>query len=112
VFIDTDYKWKTGHDYDPEGKYIKTWVEELSDVDNISGVFQAWKLNDDEKKRAGGVALEEPLTRIAGGGGGGRGGRGGRGGKRGGGGGGPGPGQRAHGGRGGRGGRNNNNGGQ
>jgi len=115
---------KQAVDYDKGGEYVRTWVHELRDVgrgggpvstnenEALMGVFQAWRLPAEEKKRLGleGVEwVEKPLIRIdysvnrrgaggrrgggghfrggRGGGAGGRGGRGGRG--RGGGGGGP-----------------------
>ncbi|KAK5175090.1 uncharacterized protein LTR77_000227 [Saxophila tyrrhenica] len=105
---------KQALDYDPEGEYIRAWVPELRDVgrgangekgnrEDVMGVFQAWRMPDEEKKRLGltGVEwVEKPLVRInfwmnrrgggaprgRGGGGKGRGrggGRGGRGGKEG-----------------------------
>ena len=85
---------KQALDYDPHGEYIRAWVPELRDVGRSSkdsskggvpltanpndekahdsaaylmGVFQAWKLPDDEKKRLGldGVEwVESPLKRI------------------------------------------------
>ena len=62
---------KQSHDYDPQGEYIKAWVQEVHDVQNPTEAFQ----------------YGEPMKRIEyRGGGGGRGGRGGRGGGRGGGG--------------------------
>lgn len=104
---------KQAVDYDKGGEYVRTWVPELRDVgrgggdqnDNeaLMGVFQAWRLAPEEKKRLkldGVEWVEKPLIRInfnlnrrgggnsrGGGGGGhfkgGRGGRGGRGGGRG-----------------------------
>lgn len=105
---------KQAFDYDPQGAYVQTWVPELRGVgdhgqnkekgasdrppqgniarEDLQGVFQAWQLPDDEKKRLGleGVDfVERPLVRIqfsvnrrgggakrGGGGGGGGGGRG------------------------------------
>lgn len=103
---------KQALDYDAEGEYIRAWVPELRDVgrgpdggtrDDVMGVFQAWRMRDEEKKRLkleGVQWVEKPLVRInfsmnrrgggaprgdknkrgRGGGGGGR-GRGGRGGR-------------------------------
>lgn len=98
---------KQALDYDPQGEYIRTWVEELKDVkvgsksegtqetQNLMGVFQAWRLPDEEKQRLGLQSVEwvqKPLVKIdfslnrRGGGskrgrGNSRGGRGGRGGR-------------------------------
>lgn len=98
---------KQALDYDAQGKYIREWVPELRDIDigkddhrntdNLMGVFQAWRLPEEEKKRTGLESVEwaqKPLVRIdfslnrrSGGGTRGRGGggrgrnRGGRGGK-------------------------------
>jgi deoxyribodipyrimidine photo-lyase len=114
---------KQAVDYDKGGEYVRTWVHELRDVgrgggpvstnenEALMGVFQAWRLPAEEKKRLGleGVEwVEKPLIRIdysvnrrgaggrrgggghfRGGRGGGAGGRGGRGGRGRGGGGGP-----------------------
>lgn len=84
---------KQAHDYDPQGEYVKNWVEELRSLDDPQILFQPWKMPEDKKKELGLDGkewLEKPLKRIEfrPGRGGGRGGRGGRGG---GGGGGPGP---------------------
>jgi len=87
---------KQAVDYDKGGEYVRTWVPELRDVgrtdgqgetntslESLMGVFQAWRLSPEEKKRLnlGGVEwVEKPLVRIdfhvnRRGGGGGRGGR-------------------------------------
>jgi len=120
---------KQAFDYDTNGEYVRAWVPQLRDVgrnnpkngqgnDNaqdLLGVFQAWQIPDEEKKRLGLEGLdwvERPLKRInfsvnrrggggqrgrgRGGGGGGRGGGdGGRRGRGGGGGGGRGDGGKA-----------------
>lgn len=106
---------KQAVDYDKNGEYVRTWVPELRDagrggggggegaaaaaaatsegenggMESLMGVFQAWRLPDEEKKRLGleGVEwVEKPLVRInysvnRRGGGGARGGGGGRGGR-------------------------------
>jgi deoxyribodipyrimidine photo-lyase len=72
---------KQASDYDPQGECIKTWVEELRDVRDVQGVWQAWKIPHEEKKSLGLQGLEwveRPLKRIqfgAGRGGAARGGR-------------------------------------
>ena len=63
---------KQGLDYDPEGKFVKAWVEELRGADGgsqegLMGVIQAWRLSQPEKERLGlsGVeCVERPLVRI------------------------------------------------
>ncbi|KAK0653741.1 putative cryptochrome DASH [Lasiodiplodia hormozganensis] len=71
---------KQALDYDKGGEYIKTWVEELRDVDvdgaqdggrkgeeMLMGLFQAWRLPEKEKERLNlkGVEwVEKPLIRI------------------------------------------------
>jgi deoxyribodipyrimidine photo-lyase len=112
---------KQAVDYDSNGDYVRMWLPELRGVgkkeeggvslnqgnsdnkhdislESLMGVFQAWRIPEDEKERLGlkGVEwVEKPLIKInfsvnrrggggkqpGGGGGGGRGGRGGRGGK-------------------------------
>ncbi|KAL8716136.1 MAG: hypothetical protein Q9220_000041 [cf. Caloplaca sp. 1 TL-2023] len=93
---------KQGHDYDPQGEYVKNWVEELRPLDDPQVLFQPWKMPEEKKKElglAGKEWVEQPLKRIEfrAGRGGGRGGRGGRRGGGGGGGGGPGPSSGFHG---------------
>ena len=89
---------KQAYDYDPQGLYVKNWVEELRSLDDQQTIFQAWKLSEEKRKELGLEGkewVEQPLKRIEfhvgrnggrGGRGGGKGGRGG--GSRGGGGGG------------------------
>ncbi|OQO06870.1 hypothetical protein B0A48_07436 [Cryoendolithus antarcticus] len=69
---------KQAMDYDGKGKYVKAWVPELRDVgkgagghqdspESLMGVFQAWRLPEEEKKRLGlnGVEwVEKPLVKI------------------------------------------------
>ena len=58
---------KQSFDYDKKGEYIKLWVEELRKVERVEGIFQAWKLSEEERKQAGllGVEwVEQPLKRI------------------------------------------------
>lgn len=72
---------KQALDYDPQGEYIRAWVQELREVDlagpakgakeksqdHLMGIFQAWRLPDKEKERAGLGDVEwvnKPLVRI------------------------------------------------
>ena len=58
---------KQACDYDPEGSYVKAWVPELRGVEDVQVVFQAWKMEGEEKRRRGlmGVEwVERPLKRI------------------------------------------------
>lgn len=58
---------KQAFDYDSEGHYVKTWVEELQPMDDPQIIFQAWKLPVDKRKEAGLVNvdwIEDPLKRI------------------------------------------------
>ena len=58
---------KQSSDYDPEGKYIKNWVEELRQLDDPQAIFQAWKVPEAQSKQLGLDGLEwveNPLKRI------------------------------------------------
>ena len=70
---------KQAVDYDTNGEYVRAWVPELrqvgrgenssgdSSMEDLMGVFQAWRIPPDEKKRLGleGVEwVENPLKRI------------------------------------------------
>ena len=79
---------KQAVDYDTNGEYVRAWVPELRDVgrnkdvangekarngqgndhrEDLMGVFQAWRMPDEEKKRLGleGVEwVEHPLVKI------------------------------------------------
>ncbi|KAL9630341.1 MAG: hypothetical protein Q9164_006465, partial [Protoblastenia rupestris] len=58
---------KQGHDYDPQGAYVKNWVEELRSLDDPQLLFQPWKMGEEMKRElglAGDEWIEEPLKRI------------------------------------------------
>lgn len=70
---------KQAVDYDANGEYVRAWVPQLRDVgrgkegggkgsaEDLMGVFQAWRMPAEEKKRLGleGVEwVERPLVRI------------------------------------------------
>lgn len=71
---------KQAVDYDPQGDYVKAWVEELRELTEPQEVFQCWKVEPERRKELGldgNIMLEQPLKKIAfkvGGKGGGRGG--------------------------------------
>ncbi|OCB85959.1 cryptochrome [Sanghuangporus baumii] len=52
---------KQANDYDPEGKYIRTWVEEARGIEDVGCVWQLWKLHGEERKKRG---IEDPLVKI------------------------------------------------
>ena len=55
------------HDYDPQGEYVKNWVEELRPLDDPQIIFQPWKMSEEKKKELGLVEneiVEQPLKRI------------------------------------------------
>ena len=58
---------KQAFDYDPQGEYVKNWVEELRGLDDPQVVFQAWKIPQEKQKevRLEGVEwVENPLKKI------------------------------------------------
>jgi deoxyribodipyrimidine photo-lyase len=58
---------KQACDYDPSGEYIKAWVPELRGLEDPQKIFQAWKMNEEEKKDRGLEGrdmVEKPLRKI------------------------------------------------
>ena len=58
---------KQACDYDPQGEYVRSWIEELRRVGDVQKVFQPWKLSAEEKAKLGleGVEwVEKPLVKI------------------------------------------------
>ncbi|KAL2042721.1 hypothetical protein N7G274_004480 [Stereocaulon virgatum] len=58
---------KQAHDYDPQGEYVKNWVEELRPLDDPQLLFQPWKMSEEKRKELGLVGkeiVEQPLKRI------------------------------------------------
>ena len=58
---------KQGHDYDPRGEYVKTWVAELRSLDDPQLIFQPWKIDHAKKEQLKLVGIEwveQPLRKI------------------------------------------------
>lgn len=61
---------KQAQDYDPTGDYIKHWVHELRDIQNIGGVFQTSKLTIAERDKVAGfsddgkISVQNTLVKI------------------------------------------------
>lgn len=58
---------KQAFDYDPQGEYVKTWVEELRPLTEPQEIFQVWKVSPEKKTELGldgNVMVEKPLKRI------------------------------------------------
>lgn len=58
---------KQAFDYDHQGDYVKTWVEELKDVTEPQEIFQPWKIDPERRKELGlegNIMLEKPLKKI------------------------------------------------
>lgn len=59
---------KQAHDYDPDSKYIKTWVEELRD-DRITAeeAWQSWNIDAKKKSELGlseNIGADQPLIKL------------------------------------------------
>jgi len=58
---------KQACDYDPQGAYVMAWVPELRGLEDPQVVFQAWKMDEDERAKRGLEGLdwiERPLKKI------------------------------------------------
>lgn len=58
---------KQACEYDAHGEYVMAWIPELRGLDDAQVIFQAWKMDDEERKRRGldGVDwVEHPLKKI------------------------------------------------
>jgi deoxyribodipyrimidine photo-lyase len=58
---------KQACEYDPRGEYVMAWVPELRGLDDPQVIFQAWKMDHEERRRRGleGVDwVERPLKKI------------------------------------------------
>lgn len=58
---------KQAFDYDPQGEYVKTWVEELRGLTEPQEIFQAWTVEAERRKELGlegNIAVEAPLKKI------------------------------------------------
>ncbi|KAF6840157.1 cryptochrome DASH [Colletotrichum musicola] len=58
---------KQGFDYDPEGKYVKTWVAETRDLEKPENVFQMWTASTEDLDRLGlsdNIMVTDPIKKI------------------------------------------------
>lgn len=58
---------KQACDYDPQGEYVRAWIEELRRVGDEQKVFQPWKLSGEERTKLGIEGMdwvERPLVKI------------------------------------------------
>ena len=58
---------KQAYDYDSQGEYVKTWMEELRPLSEPAEIFQVHKTNPERRKEIGlegNIMAEKPLKRI------------------------------------------------
>ncbi|KAI9701116.1 MAG: hypothetical protein M1836_001785 [Candelina mexicana] len=58
---------KQAFDYDPNGDYVRNWVVEVRELNDLQAVFQAWTLDEESRHDSGldGIDwVEMPLKRI------------------------------------------------
>lgn len=58
---------KQSYDYDPQGEYVKTWVQELRELEEPAEIFQCWTVPEEERAAKGLAGLkicESPLKQI------------------------------------------------
>jgi len=58
---------KQAVDYDPQGEYVKAWVEELRPLKEPQEIFQVWKVEPEKRKEfglEGNIMAEKPLKKI------------------------------------------------
>ena len=58
---------KQAFDYDPDGTYVRAWVPELSKLEKLENLFQAWTASSQELDQlglAGNEMVTDPVKRI------------------------------------------------
>ncbi|KAK1775691.1 cryptochrome DASH [Copromyces sp. CBS 386.78] len=58
---------KQAFDYDKDGAYVRAWVPEVADFENLENVFQAWTASKEDLKTAGledNVMVTDPIKPI------------------------------------------------
>lgn len=58
---------KQAFDYDKDGAYVRTWVPEVKDLENVENVFQPWTASREELEKYGlnnSVIATDPLKKI------------------------------------------------
>ncbi|KAK3394017.1 putative cryptochrome [Podospora didyma] len=58
---------KQAFDYDKGGSYVRSWVPEVSKLEKLENVFQAWTASEDDIKAAGldgNIMVTDPVKRI------------------------------------------------
>lgn len=58
---------KQAFDYDKEGLYVKAWVPEVSKLEKLENVFQAWTTTEEDLEKAGlagNIMVTDPIKRI------------------------------------------------
>ncbi|KAI9670902.1 MAG: hypothetical protein M1817_003787 [Caeruleum heppii] len=58
---------KQAYDYDPQGEYVKAWVDEARALGEVGEIFQPWTVPPDRRQElglAGREGVERPLKRI------------------------------------------------
>ncbi|KAK0628217.1 DASH family cryptochrome [Bombardia bombarda] len=58
---------KQAFDYDKDGSYVRSWVPELSKLEKLENVFQAWTASEEDLKAAGlqdNIMVTNPIKKI------------------------------------------------
>ncbi|KAJ4147530.1 hypothetical protein LMH87_002042 [Akanthomyces muscarius] len=58
---------KQAFDYDKQGDYVRTWIPEVRDFENVENVFQAWTATPEEHAKldlTNNIMVTEPLKKI------------------------------------------------
>ncbi|KAL2133353.1 hypothetical protein VTI74DRAFT_2482 [Chaetomium olivicolor] len=59
---------KQGFTYDPDGRYVRSWVPELRKLQKLENVFQAWTASEEDIREAGlegNVMVTDPVKKIS-----------------------------------------------